>query len=139
MCESGDGMGGHVSPSINSRPPAKKENLSWGIPKRPPPPSDKYRKKLHVFFTCCSWVRTAAILSTISCSHYGFLGKLIKNNLFSAPISEQNSLFFINITTHQRFFISVSESSKNMLQQRLPNFFHIIFEIETREYELRKC
>ena len=64
-------------------------------------PSDKYRNKLNVFYTCCLWVRryfsaailfdtlTAAILFSISCSHYDILRKLIKNNLFSAPITEQ--------------------------------------------------
>ena len=105
-------------------PPAKKENLSWGDAKTSPSPSDKYRKKLNAFYTCCLWVRTAAILSSISCSYYGFLHKLIKNNLFSAPITKQNSLFFINITTRQQFFVSVSESTKNMSKQRFPNFFH---------------
>ena len=39
-------------------------------------------------------------------------------------------VFYINITTRQQFFISVSESAKNMLKQRFPNFFQIIFEIE---------
>ena len=60
-----------------------------------------------------------------------FLRKLIKNNLFSAPITEQNSLFFINITTRQQFFISVGESTKNMLKQRFANFFQIIFKVES--------
>ena len=77
-------------------------------------------------------IRTAAILSSISCSHYGFLRKLIKNNFFSAPITEQNSLFFVNITTRQQFFIGVSESTKNMLKQRFPNFFHIINLLEIK-------
>ena len=117
-------MGGHVSLSKNIRPPAKKENLSWGDAKTSLSPSDKYRMKVNVFYTCCLWVRTAAILFSISCSHYGFLHKLIKNNLFSAPITEQNCLFFINIATRQQFFKNVSKSTKNMLKQRLPNFFH---------------
>ena len=39
------------------------------------------------------------------------------------------NVFYINISTRQQFFISVSESTKNMLKQRFPNFFHIIFEI----------
>ena len=76
-------------------------------------------------------VLTAAILSSIFCSHYGFLRILIQNNLFSAPIAEKNSLFFINITTRQQFFISVSESTNNMLKQRFANFFQIKFEIES--------
>ena len=71
------------------------------------------------------------MLSSISCSHYGFLRKLIENNLFSAHIAEQNSSFFINIATRQQFFISVGESTKNMLKQRFPNFFHNIFEFES--------
>ena len=41
------------------------------------------------------------------------------------------NVFYINITTRQQFFISVSESTKNMLKQRFPNFFQIIFEIES--------
>ena len=41
------------------------------------------------------------------------------------------NVFYINITTRQQFFISVSESAKNMLKQRFPNFFQIIFEIES--------
>ena len=73
------------------------------------PPSDKYRKKFIVFYTCSLWVRTAAILSSVSCIHYGFLHKLIKNNVFRVPITERNSLFFINITTRQQFFKGVSE------------------------------
>ena len=110
--------------------PSKETNfVLGGMPKRPP--SDKYREKLNVFYTCSLWVRTAAILSSLSCSHYGFLRKLIKNNFFSAPITEQNSLFFINTTTRQQFFISVSESTKNMLKEPFPNFFQIIFEIES--------
>ena len=87
----GRGMGGHVSTSKNSCPPSKERKFVLkGMPKRLPP-SDKYRKKLDVIYTCCLWVRTAVIviLSSISCSHYGFLGKLIKNNLFSAPTTEQ--------------------------------------------------
>ena len=60
------------------------------------------------------------MLSSISCSHHGFLRELIKSNLFSAPIKEQNTLFFINtnvITTRQQLFISVSENSGS------PTFF----------------
>ena len=68
--------------------PANKENLSWGDAKTSPT-SDKYSKKLNVFYPCSLWVRTEAILSSISCSHYGFLRKLIKNMLFRAPITEQ--------------------------------------------------
>ena len=89
---------------------------------------------VNVFYPCRLLVRTAAILSSTYCSHYVFFCKLIKNNLFSAPITEQNSLFFINVTTRQQFFISVSESTKNMLKQRFPNFFSdhiIIFENES--------
>ena len=33
--------------------------------------------------------------------------------------------------TRQQFFTSVSESTKNMLKQRFPNFFQIIYEIES--------
>ena len=96
-------MGGTRFPSKISRPPQKRKKICpEGMRKRFP--SDKYRKKLNVFYTCSLWVRTAAILSSISCSHYGLLRKLIKNNLFSAPITEQNSLFYINITTRQQFF-----------------------------------
>ena len=127
----GMGGGGQVFPSKNSRPPSKERKFVLGGYQNVPP-SDKYRKKLNVFYTCCLWVRTAAILSSMSYSHFGFLRKLIKNNLFSAPITEQNSSFFINnATPRQQFFISVSESTENMLKQRFPNFFHIIFEIES--------
>ena len=130
MCKVG-GMGGTCPPSKNSRRPQQRKKICrGGMPKRPP--SDKYRKKLNVFYTCSLWVRIAAILSSMSCSHYGFFRKLIKNNLFSAPITEQNSLFLINITTRQRFVINVCGSTNNMLKQRLPNFFQIIFEIESR-------
>ena len=117
-------------PSKNDRTPSKKRNFVLeGMPKRPP--SAKYREKLNVFYTRALWVRTAVILFSLSCSHYGFLRKLIKNNFFSAPITEQNSLFFINITTRQQFFISVSESTKNMLKERFSNFFQVVFEIES--------
>ena len=121
---SGRSRGDKSLPSKNGRPPTKKENLSWGDANPLPSPSDKYRKKL-CFYTCCLWIRTAAIglLSSISCSHYGFLLKVIKNNLFSAPNTEQNSLFFVNITTRPQFFMSVSESTKNMLKQRFPYLF----------------
>ena len=79
--------------------PSEEKKLSRGGCQNVPL-SDKYRKKLNVFYTCSLWVRTAA---NISCSHYRFLRKLIKNNLFSASITEQNNLFFINITTRQQF------------------------------------
>ena len=83
-------MGGNVSPPVKIVVPQQKKKIcpGEGMLKRPPP-SGKYRKKLNVFYTCCLWVRTAAILSSISSNHYGFLRKLIKNNLFSAPITEQ--------------------------------------------------
>ena len=38
------------------------------------------------------------------------------------------NVFYINITTRQQFFIRVSETTKNMLKQRFPDFFQIIFE-----------
>ena len=41
------------------------------------------------------------------------------------------NVFYINITTRQQFFISVSESTENKLKRRFPNFFHIIFKIES--------
>ena len=100
-------------------------------------PSDKHRKELNVFYTCLLWsvgtgsLRTAAILSSISCSYYDFLYKPIKNNLFNAPITEQNCLFYINTKTCQQLFMNISESTKNMFKQRFPNFFKIIFEIES--------
>ena len=74
--------------------PQHRKKLSWGECQNVPP-SNKYRKKLNVFYTCILWsvgtgsLRTAAILSSISCSHYDFLHKPIKNNLFNAPITEQ--------------------------------------------------
>ena len=124
--QSEKGMGGHVTPSKSCLRPEQRKKIC-----PPRQNSDKYRKKLNVFYTCSLWVRTAAILSYIFCSHYGFLHQLLKNNLFRTPITEQHSLIFINITTRQQFFISVRESTKTMLKQRLPNFFQIIFEIES--------
>ena len=126
-------QGGTSLPSKNSRPPRKEKKFVQGGCQNVPL-SDKYRE-FNVFYKCCLWVRTAAILSSISCSHYGFLRKLIKNNLFNASITEQNCSFFINIATRQQFFISVSESTKNMSKQRFPNFCHIIFEIESMNKE----
>ena len=110
-------------------PPAKKGNLSRGGCQNVPP-RDKCRKKLNVFYTCNLWVRTAAILSSINCRDYGFLRKLIKNNLFSAPILQNRTVHFTS-TLRQQFFINVNESTKNMLKQRIPDFFQIIFEIES--------
>ena len=120
-----------MSPLVKIIVPPSKEKKLFLRGCQNVPLNDKYRKKLNVFYTCGLWVRTAAILSSIFCSHYGFLRKLIKNNLFRAPITKENSLFFINITTHQQFFISVSESTKNMLKQRFPNIFQIIFGTES--------
>ena len=70
------------------------------------------------------------MLSSISSNHYDFLRKLIKNNLFSAPVTEQ-FIFHQHYNTSAVFFISVGESTKTMLKQRFPNFFHIIFELES--------
>ena len=84
--------GGHVFQVKIVVPPPKKKNLSWADAKTSPPPhSDKYRKKLNVFLyallvgTDCG----DTFQHRLSCSHYGFLRKLVKNNLFSAPITEQ--------------------------------------------------
>ena len=114
------GWGEHVPPRKNSRRPQQsKKIVLGGMPKRLPP-SDKYRKMLNVFYTCSLWARTAAILSSISCGHYGFPRKLIKNKLFSAPITEQ-FVFHQHCNTSVAVFISVSKSTKNMLKQRFPN------------------
>ena len=88
-----EGMGGHVSPSKNSRPPSKERKLVLGKCQNVPP-TDKYRKKLNVFHTCCLWVRTAAILSSISCSHYGFLHKLNQEQPFQCAYYRTEQFIF---------------------------------------------
>ena len=97
-----------MSPLIKTVVPPSNERkfvLGW-MPKRPPPPSYKYRENLNVFYTCFLWVRTAAILSSIglSCNNYGFLRKLIKTNLFSAPITEQ-FIFHLDTLQHVSSFL----------------------------------
>ena len=59
------------------------------------------------------------------------LGGDVKTSSPSSYIPKKLNAFCINITTRQQFFISVSDSTKNMLKLRLPYFFQIIFEIET--------
>ena len=85
------------------------------------PPSDKYRKKSNVFYryTCRLWVRTAAILSCISGSHYDFLHNPKRNNLFSAPIALHRfgTVYFSStLKTRRQFFISISESMVKALR-----------------------
>ena len=123
QCTKSGEMGKNMSPPVKIVVPQQKKKTCPGEGMLKRPPSGKYRKKLNVFYTCCLWVRTAAILSSVSSNHYGFLRILIKNNLFSALITEQNSLFFISITTRQQFFISVSESTKTYVKAAVPQLF----------------
>ena len=103
---SGRSGGDKSLPSKNSRPPNKERKFVLGGRQNPSLPSDKYRKKLNVFYTCCLWVRTAAIglLSSIYCSHYGFLRKLIKNKLFSALV-QNKTIYFSSTLQHVSSFL----------------------------------
>ena len=47
-------MGGDVSTSKNIRPPSKERKFFLGRSQNVPP-SDKYRTKLNVFYTCQRW------------------------------------------------------------------------------------
>ena len=89
-------------------PPSIQKNCPGGKPKRTP--SDKHRKKLNAFYTCILWsegtgsLRTAAMLSSISCSHYDFLHKPIKNSLFNAPITDR-TVYFSSTVKHVSSFL----------------------------------
>ena len=99
--------GGDMSLPVKIVPPAKKKIVLGEC--QIVPPSDKHRKKSNVFYryTCSVWVRTAAILSSIFCSHYDFLHKPNKNNLCSAPITSHRfrTVYFSSILKHVSNFL----------------------------------
>ena len=113
-------LGGWVSPANKIVvPPAKKKTSSWEMPKRPPP--------LVISIAKVNWLyrygslRTAAILSSISCSHYHFLHKLKKNYLCSAPITlyRFRTAYFSSTLKHiSRFYKHYSKSTVKTLRMR---------------------
>ena len=123
VCEVGEDGGGMSLPVKIVYPQQKKKICPGRDAKTSPPVLSP--SSLMFFFTCSFWVSTAAILSSISCRHYGFLRELIKN-LFRASTTEQNSLIFYQHCNMSAVFTSVSESTKNMLKQRFSNFFQIL-------------
>ena len=115
------GSEGHVPPSKNCRTVLAKKTVLRGC--QNVPSNDKHRKKSNVFYRymCSLWVRTAAIFSSISCSHYDFLHKPNKNNLCSALIRPTlhrfRTVYFSSTLKHvSSFFLSISESMLKALR-----------------------
>ena len=86
VCEVGGGDGEDISPPVKTVVvPSKERKFVLGEDAKTSSPV------ISCFYTCCLWVYGLGryFIAYISCSHYGFLRKLIKNNLFSVPITEQ--------------------------------------------------